>query len=411
MLPTVLRTPGRHASALLLALFVAACSTGAGTMGGVLPTIPLRAGTPPPTFATRPTLVPASFGTPQSQPPSSAFGSPVNGARPPVRFTPLAIFDPAAGGVPAITFLLPDGWQAQGGVQWLPEWSRVAHLATTIFDPSSGLTIDWLPIQDFIWFQPPGGLSAPIGGNYQGKAFVPPITDPAQFVAQFWVPTVLQHLGGVSPVAGVQVPSVAQEFARGFGGAAEAYAYRLRYEFNQGGQIWEEDIFLALLYTGNQGITSWYVNFAYTIRAPKGVIDQNIGLLSTIIASRTTTHQWEGIYRLVQALFTQGIRQQLADTEAFGRTLAQYRAESQALQAQVAAERQASQDRIADLRGQALQGIDTYVDPFQGTFVQLPQGWVEYWVNPRGEYLTADVPGFDPNQFDNQGWQRLQRRQ
>jgi hypothetical protein len=109
-------------------------------------------------------------------------------------------------------------------------------------------------------------------------------------------------------------------------------------------------------------------------------------------------------------LFAQGIRQQMADTEAFGQTLARHRAESQALQAQVVAERQASQDRIADLRGQTLSGVDTYVNPFDRTLVQLPQGWVEYWVNPRGEYLTVDVPGFDPNQFDNQNWQRLAPR-
>lgn len=242
-----------RATVVLLALVVAACGGSGAPAGGAKPTIPLRAGTLPPTFATQPSLVPATFDTPRPQPPSTAFGSPMNGARPPVRFTPQTIVDPSAGGVPAIAFLLPDGWQAQGGVQWLPEWSRVAHLATTIFDPSTGLTIDWLPVQDFIWFQPPGGLSAPIGGNYQGKAFVP--------------------------------------------------------------------------------------------------------------------------------------------------------------QAQVAAERQASQDRIADLRGQALQGIDTDVNPFEGSLVQLPQGWVEYWVSPRGEYLTVDVPGFDPNRFDNQGWQRLQRRQ
>ena len=351
-----------------------------------------------------------SSGEQPAQPPHTAFGGALDGGRTPVRFSRQAVFDPAAGNVAALVFLLPDGWQAQGGIQWLPEWARVAHLATTIFDPSRGITIDWLPIQDFIWFQAPAGLSAPIGGNYQGKAYVPPITDPSQFVAQFWMPTVLGHLQGATLVGGVQVPSVAREFAAGFGGPAEAYAYRLRYEFSQGGQAWQEDIFFALLYTGSQGITSWYVNFAYTIRAPKGVIDQNIGVISTIIASRVTTPEWEGIYRLVQQLFTQGVRQQMADTEAFGRTLAQHRAESAALQAQVAAERQASQDRIADLRGQALQGIETYVDPFSQTLVQLPLGWNEYWVNPRGEYLTSDTPGFDPNQFDNAGWQRLQRR-
>ncbi len=43
--------------------------------------------------------------------------------------------------------------------------------------------------------------------------------------------------------------------------------------------------------------------------------------------------------------------------------------------------------------------------------VQLPVGWNEYWVNPQGEYLTTDQPGFDPNTVDDRGWQRLQRLQ
>ncbi len=335
----------------------------------------------------------------------------MNGARQPIRFRPQGIVDPASGGIAAVTFLVPDGWQAQGSIQWLPEWERLANLATTIVDPSTGLTIEWLPIQDFIWFDAPAGFSAPIGGNYQGKAYVPPIADPTQFVAQFWTPNVLAHLQNAALVRSDQVPVVAREFLRGFGGPGEAYAYRLRYEFQRNGQPWEEDVFFALLFSGGQGITSWYVNFAYAVRAPKGVLDANAGVISTVIASRTTTPEWEANYRLVQRLFTQGIQQQMADTEAFGRLLAQYRAESQQLQAQVTAERQASQDQIADLRGQSLQGVDTYVNPIDRTLVQLPQAWAEYWVSPSGEYLTSDTPGFDPNQFDNQGWQRLTPRQ
>ncbi|CAN5680258.1 hypothetical protein BH18CHL1_BH18CHL1_03250 [soil metagenome] len=340
----------------------------------------------------------------------TGFGPVGIGVRTPVRFTRQALWDPAAGNVTAMTFLVPDGWQASGGVQWTPEWSRVAQLETRIVDPSTGITIEWLPLQDFIWFQPPFGFEPPIGGNYQGKAYVPPVTDPEQFVADFWMPGVLSHLQGASLVGIQQVPVVAQEFARGFGGPAEAYAYRLRYEYPQAGRIWEEDVFFALLYAGSGFITSWYVNFAYSVRAPKGDVDANLGLISTVIASRTTTPEWEGTYRLVQRLFTQGIGQQLADTVAFGQLLAQHRADSAALQAQVSEERSASQDRIAELRRQSLGGVDTYVDPVSQTLVQLPVGWNEYWVSQNGAYLTSDQPGFDPNAFDDGGWQRLQLR-
>ncbi len=53
-------------------------------------------------------------------------------------------------------------------VQWWPEWHRLAFLKTRIVDPNSGLTIEWLPTQDFIWFDPlPGLPQPPIGGNYR----------------------------------------------------------------------------------------------------------------------------------------------------------------------------------------------------------------------------------------------------
>lgn len=310
-----------------------------------------------------------------------------------------------------MVFLLPQGWQAQGSVQWTPEWRRQAHLQTLVFDPATGITIDWLPLQDFIWFPAPAGLAAPVGGNYQGKAYVPPITDPVRFVNAHWMPNVLSHLQGATLIGIVQVPQVAAAFVEGYGGPATAAAYRMRYEFVYEGQVWEEDVFFALLVAGSEVITSWFVNFAYTVRAPKGQIDTNIGLISTVIASRTTTPEWEGVLRLVIQLFIQGVQQQMADTEAFGRLMAQYRAESQALQAQVTAERQASQDRIAQLRRDTLGGVDNYYDPYQQSVVQLPVGWIDYWVNPRGEYLTSDTLGFDPNQFDIGGqWQRLQLR-
>jgi hypothetical protein len=326
-----------------------------------------------------------------------------------LRFFPQAIADPAAENRIALTFLVPDGWSYDAGVEWMPEWSRIAFLRTRVSDPATGTTVSWLPIQDFIWFEAPAGAEAPIGGNYQGKMYVPPVFDPAQFVADFWTSGALAHLQGLRPVTVTELPRIADEFKLGFGGPADAAAYRLRYEFPQAGQVWQEDVSFALLYSGGGGITNWYVNFAHTVRAPKGELDRLAGVTSTIISSRMTTDEWGAIYRLVQQLFNQGIQQQMNDTVAFGRTLAEHRAATEALQAQVTAERQASQDRIAELRRETLGGIETYSDPFTGSPVQLPVGFGTYWVNQQGEYVTSDQVGFDPNTLNQGFWQQLQR--
>lgn len=398
---------------LLVAVVLASCGGVAAPAGGQ----PASSGAPTPSpmvsfpgggIGAFSTSAPAATGVvPTLSPPR-----PVDAGRPAVRFTRRSFADPLADNVEALVFLAPEGWQVQGKVQWTFDWQRLVQLQTTVFDPSTGVTIDWLPIQDFIWFEAPAGFSAPIGGNYQGKAYVPPVTDPQKFVTDFWMPTVLPHLRAATMIGTSEVPVIAEEFKRQFGGPAEAHAYRLRYAFEQGGQAWEEDVSFALLYSGSAGgVTSWYVNFAYTVRAPKGQLDRNQGTISTIIASRITTPQWEGIYGVVQQLFTQGIQQQMNDTAAFGRTLAQHRAESAALQKQVTEERQASQDRIAQLRQESLAGVQTYVDPVNQTLVQLPVGWREYWVNQKGEtYLTSDIPGFDPNAIEPGTWQRLQAR-
>lgn len=346
----------------------------------------------------------------QTSAPGGATSPPAGNAQIRLRFFPQAITDPAAGNLTAMTFLAPDGWQYQGQVQWLPEWRRTAFLQTRLSDPASGVIVEWLPIQDFIWFPAPAGFNAPIGGNYQGKAYIPPETDPAKFVANFWMPSDLARLQGAQLVSVTQVPQIAEEFKTGFGGPADAAAYRLRYEYDSGGQRWEEDVSFALLFAGSADLTSWYVNFAYSVRAPKGQLDPAAGVVSTVIASRTTTPQWEAIYRRVQELFIQGIRQQMSDTEAFGRTLAQNRAEIQALQDQVTAERQASEDRIAELRGETLSGVQTYDDPVSGAPVQLPVGFNTYWVNQQGEYITSDQAGFDPNSLNDGFWQQLQPR-
>ncbi len=328
-----------------------------------------------------------------------------------LRFSPWFVNDPDANDIRALNFLAPVGWNASGSVVWLHEWRVMAYLQTVVSDPTSGLTIDWLPIQNFIWFEPIAGLPPPpIGGNYQGNAYVPPATDPVQFVADFWMPNVLSHLQGATLVSVDQVPAVAEEFVTQFGGPATAQAFRMRYSYLQDGQPWEEDVSFAWLVTAGNLPTLWYVNFAHSVRAPQGVLDANRGVISTVVASRSTTAEWEGVYRLMNQLFTQRIQNQLDSTAELGRLMQQHREESRALQQQVTEERLASQERIAELRRNTLAGVENLVNPFDQSIVQLPSDWNRYWVNQDGEYVVSDRADFDPNTIEPGVWQILTRQ-
>ena len=403
--------------------FLSSCG-GTGVRPSASSTAAVRLNDPPITSQANATISPPATNPPANptatRPPVNSNSPATNGADPnnrpapnnvanAIRFSTRSFVDPAANGVTAISVLVPFGWQASGGVQWLPLWARLAYLQTRVFDPNSGLTIDWLPIQNFISFTPPAGFDVPTGGNYQGKAFVAPITDPVDFVRQFWIPNDLAELGNAQVQSVVEVPKIAQEFLTGFGGPGEAHAYRIRYGYFVNGQPWERDVSFALLFSASNGIVSWFVNFASTAAAPRGVLDSAVGVISTIVASRVSTPEWEANYRIVTRLFYQGLQQQMADTVAFGRLLTQYREESARLQQQVTAERQASQDHQAQVFRETLGGVQTFDDPVNRTPVQLPLGWNTYWVNQRGEYIAAD-PGFDPNSLNDGFWQQLRAR-
>jgi len=410
----------------LIAVGLAACADGGvsvtrsddTTVDGATTTTTAGAATPTTAPTTTPAGAPPVVTLPPTIPPGTAPPAPASTQPQPaptepatptnlLRFSPQGFADPQSNGVTAISLLVPQGWQASGGVQWLPYWARLAFLQTHVEDPASGVTLDWLPIQNFIWFPAPAGFTINPGDNYQGKAYVAPITDPAEFVRQFWMPGDLAELQDATLVSTVEVPTVAQEFLTGFGGPGEAHAYRMRYQYQRNGQPWERDVSFALLFSGDSSLTSWFVNFASTVAGPAGSIDATASIVSTVIASRITTPEWEGNYRLVQQLFYQGLQQQMADTVAFGQLLAQYRAESQALQAQVTAEREASQDHQAEVFRQTLVGVQSYTDPVNQTLVELPIDYNHYWVNEQGEYLAVEQPGFDPNTLNDGTWQPL----
>ena len=54
-------------------------------------------------------------------------------------------------------------------------------------------------------------------------------------------------------------------------------------------------------------------------------------------------------------------------------------------------------------------GIETCNDPFEGRSVELPAGYLRYWVSPQGQYLLSEDLSYDPRQGSTLDFREMQR--
>ena len=326
-----------------------------------------------------------------------------------MRFTQQTIKDPAANDVSAVTFLLPQGWQFDGHIVWLHQFSVLANLRLRLWDTNTSTTIEWLPTQHFSYTDQLPGLLQP-GANWMGGVVAAPVTDPIQFVENFWTPQALPHLRNRRPTARDDFPGIAHQAVANDAGW-QAKAVRLRYTFEQQNQPWEQDVCFTLAYAPvKAGVAMWNVQRAYTCFAPKGGLDAHASLIKAVIANVNLTPEWLATASVVKQLQRQGFQQQMADTAAFGRKLQDYTAHIRQLGQQMHEERMKSFDRIAESQREYLGGVETYNDPYQRQAVFMPAGYKAYWVNQKGEVVLSEQTGYNPNAGDVNDWRKMERR-
>ena len=326
-----------------------------------------------------------------------------------MRFTQQTIKDPAANDVSAVTFLLPQGWQFDGHIVWLHQFSVLANLRLRLWDTNTSTTIEWLPTQHFSYTDQLPGLLQP-GANWMGGVVAAPVTDPIQFVENFWTPQALPHLRNRRPTARDDFPGIAHQAVANDAGW-QAKAVRLRYAFEQQNQPWEQDVCFTLAYAPvKAGVAMWNVQRAYTCFAPKGGLDAHASLIKAVIANVSLTPEWLATASVVKQLQRQGFQQQMADTAAFGRKLQDYTAHIRQLGQQMHEERMKSFDRIAESQREYLGGVETYNDPYQRQAVFMPAGYKAYWVNQKGEVVLSEQTGYNPNAGDVNDWRKMERR-
>jgi hypothetical protein len=160
---------------------------------------------------------------------SAGSGSQAESVAGDMRFTRLSVKDPGINNMEAVSFLIPAGWRAEGGVQWFPDFSIQANLLMKITDPQTGAAVEFLPMQNFTWLTHMVVPMAP-GTNYMGNIIWQPVLDVAQFVQIFYIPKPLSHLQNGRIIAKEDLPKVALQVAQANGGQSTARSGRVRYE-------------------------------------------------------------------------------------------------------------------------------------------------------------------------------------
>jgi hypothetical protein len=327
-----------------------------------------------------------------------------------VKFTRLSVKDPGINNIEAVSFLIPEGWQTQGGIQWLHDYSILANLLMTITDPQTGGQIQFLPIQNLTWAERPV-MPMEEGSNYMGSIVHRPMNDIPAIIQTFYVQQVLPQLANLQPIRVEPLTKIEQQIDQAWGGRGKATAARVRYEFEYQGQAWEEDVFLTVVITPPAtefGIAAWYIPSAYSFRAPKGVLDSLEPVMVSVVSTCRLSQDWYSGYMHIQKLFANRMNQDIKNAAALSATITRNREEIRQMYADSYKERQESQDRISEAWGEVIKGVETYKNPYENRPVELPAGYNDVWVNPQGEYLLSNEAGTDPNVGSTVEWRRME---
>ena len=325
-----------------------------------------------------------------------------------MKFTRLSVKDPGINNIEAVSFLIPAGWKAEGGVQWFPDYSVLANLLMKVTDPQTGATIEFLPIQNFTWLTQMVVPMSP-GTNYLGNILYQPVADIAQFIQIFYVPSTLRQLQSARIAAHEDLSKVAAQVAQTLGGQSTVRSGRVRYEYQAGGQPWEEDVYVTLVYTPMQMGMLWSVKSAYSFRAPKGQLDRLTPIMNTTVSTLRLSPDWYGGYMYVQKLFYDRMNQGIRNARAISDTITRNSEEIRQMFSDSYRQRCQSQDRISRSFSEYIRGVETYHNPYEDRPIQLPSGYTHAWVNRSGEYVLSPQPGFDPNVGSNIEWRRLEK--
>ncbi len=316
---------------------------------------------------------------------------------------PVVLRDPEVGNREALHFLKPQGWRVDGGVQWYPDLAHLACLEMRVSNPHGLEQLETLRWVRCCWFDNPV-MPMKTGSNYMGEMVQPVLTEPADVVQRFTIPSVRP---GAQIVGYQELPGLAHALGQAEGRNVRAGRTRITYTVN--GQPVEEDIYLGLFVTSAQlgtGTTAYVwgpVGTPFALRAKAGELDAATPKLLAIANSVRVTPQWLASWVEVSQLFQERMRQGIRNAAAISATISRNNAEVSQMISDAYWKRQASQERVAASYSDTIRGVARYQSPLERYPVQLPSGYRNAFVTRQGTYVLTDQDVTNPD------WTRLEQ--
>lgn len=348
---------------------------------------------------------------------SAAGGEPPRVARG-YRLKRVTCTDSAGTGLEVFHLLAPDGWNFQGGVQWLLDNPGMpAVVAFQVANPDGPEAFEVLPNMNFIYNNSPlAHLTAPVGSHSFGAEVRAPVSI-RDALRQYVLPryrSMVSDLRILREEPQPDLPRLAKsEAAISPIGSAEGGRVRVSYSWQ--GQPFEEEIYAVVEVFrtpmmggfGASQLAIWFIDFLFSFRAAAGRLDSLAELYLAMISSLKTNPEWYAAFKSVAQVMAQQQIQRIRHIGQIGQMYAQAGREMREQNLNDWYARQATYDRLATDFSRQIRDVDAYFDPNRGEAVELPAGYGHAWATPGGEYIVTADPNFNPNERSNLNWTEL----
>lgn len=323
-----------------------------------------------------------------------------------IKFAKHEIMDREGTGMVAFTCIIPDGWTVNDKLYWDYNDATLPIRYQGVFtDKKNKMLIKSYPDVRAVYSSGPTGTS----GYPPPVAAIPGLKDMIR-----------------KERAGIQYTITAQKLIHKEGpkGGYQQGSYLetqsekafVRIEYSENNEPVEEEFYgqLDIANMISQGVVTlssvvWSANNLYSVKAPKGKLEECRKIALTIKASSKPTLQFYNKFVQVTKILSDAVYARIYQAGQISKIISQTNDQISKSISDSYWQTQKTYDRTNEQFSDYMRGVDRYNDGSQ-TQVQLPSGYSNAWVNDRGEYLLSETNGFDPNTALNGNWKQLEKR-
>jgi hypothetical protein len=293
----------------------------------------------------------------------------------------------------AFTFLLPAGWQAEGGVVRLnpatgPTNSVGAKIDFALKKDTAGtVMIHFLP--NYTYKDPRQAPTFRVGSNYMGS-MVYPVLDPQTFMAQFVFRKHRPQAQHVQILERKPLPDLVKRFQQNApppGGISRTVydAGSMTVVYDEGGVRYKEKMRAVIENIEGQGLGMWTNRDTVSVRAPAAEFDGVAPLFALLEGSLKGNPQWVGGERRGAATRSRNA----LETQRY----LQHKRE------EILANKRRTNAGIRYSHWLEITGQEDYINPHTGEVEVGSNQWKNRWQSAHGDVVYSNDPNYDPN-FD-----------